>query len=294
MLEKGRARKLTLFAFLGPSLIGLILFMVIPIVMGFGVSFTEWNLISDPVFVGLENYKTLFTSPEFYNGLANTLTFLVFYLVPVVFLGLILAVVLNSKLKGKVIFRTSFFLPVVCSWVAVSMIWMWIFNFENGALNQILAIFGITGLDWLNDPRTAMGAIIFTSIWKDLGYVSFILLAGLQDVDPVMYEAADLDGASRFTQFFKITIPALAPKIFFVIIISSINSFQVFDQIMVMTGGGPGAGTTESLMMLIYNNSMNYYKMGLGTAMSFVLFAIIMAYSLFVSKIQSKVDYYEN
>lgn len=294
MLEKGRARKLTLLAFLGPSIIGLVLFMVLPIIVGFGVSFTEWNLISDPTFVGLDNYKTLFTSPEFYNALFNTLTFLVFYLVPVVFLGLILAVVLNAKIKGKVVFRVSFFLPVVCSWVAVSMIWMWIFNFDNGALNQILGFFGIQGLDWLNNPRTAMGAIIVTSIWKDLGYVSFILLAGLQDIDPAMYEAADLDGANSITQFFKITIPALAPKIFFVIIISSINSFQVFDQIMVMTGGGPGAGTTESVMMLIYNNSMNYYKMGLGTAMSFVLFVIILIYSTLVSKIQTKVDYYEN
>ncbi len=294
MLEKGIARKITLFAFLGPTLIGLFLFMILPLFVGLGVSFTEWNLISNPSFVGLDNYKEILTSASFYNALKNTITFLIFYLVPVVSLGLVLAVLLNAKLKGKLAMRITFFLPVVCSWVAVSMIWMWIFNFENGALNQMLTALNLPSVDWLNNPKTAMGAIIVTSIWKDLGYVSFILLAGLQDVDQSMYEAANLDGASKVQQFFKITIPVIAPKIFFVIIISSISSFQVFDQIMILTGGGPGAGTTESMMMLIYNNSMNYYKMGIGTAMSFILFTIIMIYSTIMTKIQARVDYYED
>ncbi len=294
MLEKGLKRKITLFAFLGPTLIGLFLFMILPLFVGLGVSFTEWNLISDPEFIGLSNYIEVLKSPDFYNALKNTIVFLVFYLIPVVSLGLIIAVLLNAKLKGKLFLRITFFLPVVCSWVAVSMIWMWIFNFENGALNQILTFLHLPVVDWLNNPKTAMGAIIVTSIWKDLGYVSFILLAGLQDVDQSIYEAADLDGASKIQQFFRITIPAIAPKIFFVIIISSISSFQVFDQIMILTGGGPGDGTTESIMMLIYNNSMNYYKMGIGTAMSFILFVIIMIYSTLMTKLQSKVDYYEN
>ncbi len=294
MLEKGLKRKITLFAFLGPTLIGLFLFMILPLFVGLGVSFTEWNLISDPEFIGLSNYIEVLKSPDFYNALKNTIIFLIFYLIPVVSLGLIIAVLLNAKLKGKLFLRITFFLPVVCSWVAVSMIWMWIFNFENGALNQILTFFHLPVVDWLNNPKTAMGAIIVTSIWKDLGYVSFILLAGLQDVDQSIYEAANLDGASKVQQFFRITIPAIAPKIFFVIIISSISSFQVFDQIMILTGGGPGDGTTESIMMLIYNNSMNYYKMGIGTAMSFILFVIIMAYSTLMTKLQSKVDYYEN
>ncbi len=294
MLEKGIKRKITLFVFLGPTLIGLFLFMILPLLVGLGVSFTEWNLISNPEFVGINNYVEVLKSPDFYNALKNTITFLIFYLVPVVSLGLVLAVLLNAKLKGKLFLRITFFLPVVCSWVAVSMIWMWIFNFENGALNQILTFLHLPAIDWLNNPKTAMGAIIVTSIWKDLGYVSFILLAGLQDVDKSIYEAADLDGANKIQQFFRITIPAITPKIFFVIIISSISSFQVFDQIMILTGGGPGDGTTESIMMLIYNNSMNYYKMGIGTAMSFILFVIIMIYSTMMTKLQAKVDHYEN
>lgn len=293
MLERGIKRKMVLLLFLGPTIVGLTAFIIIPIIGGIFLSFTSWDLISDIEFIGLKNFQMLLTDEKFYTSIINTFSFLAMYLIPVVFLGLLMAMLLNQKVRFKNFFRGSFFLPVISSWVAVSVVWIWLYNADYGLINYFLSFIGIEAVDWLNNPATAMPAVVVTTIWKDLGFVSLILLAAIQDVPTTYYEAANIDGASAIRKFFSITIPSILPQIFFVIVISSINAFQVFDQIYTMTGGGP-VGATTTAMIQIYSNAFSYYKMGYASAMSTVLFALILIYTQIINRIQKEVNYYEN
>ena len=194
---------------------------------------------------------------------------------------------LNRKLKGIVIFRGIYFLPVISSWVAVSIIWKWLLNSQYGIVNYILSLVGITGPSWLQDPKWAMPAIIIASVWKDIGFVLVMFLAGLQGISEDYYEASNLDGASPWQQFIKITLPLLAPTTFFVLLISLINSFQVFPQVWIMTEGGP-AGATSVLVEQIYKNAFRYFKMGYASALSWILFAIIFTVTIILNKLQKR------
>lgn len=265
--------------FLFPSLIGFLIFIVYPIFYSLGVSFTDWDLINQMNFVGLKNYVALFQDPEFWNSLKNTFLFIVGYLPCVMIIGLFIALLLNSKLKARAIFRGVYFLPVVTSWVAVSLVWKWLFNPKFGLINYVLSWFSIEGLNWLNDPKIAMIAIIITSVWKDIGFIMVLYLGGLQNISESLYEAAEIDGANGRQKFFGVTLPMLKSTTFFVSMISLINSFQVFDQVNVMTDGGPGNATTV-LVQNIYNSAFKYSEMGYASAMSWVLFLIIFVVSL--------------
>ncbi|MDB1710215.1 sugar ABC transporter permease, partial [Enterococcus casseliflavus] len=194
-------------------------------------------------------------------------------------IGLLVALLLNSKIRLKPVFRGIYFLPVVTSWVAVSLVWKWLFNPKFGLINYFLSLISVHGPNWLNDPKTAMLAIIITSVWKDIGFIMVLYLGGLQNISPSLYEAASIDGADNWHQFWKITLPMLKPTTFFVSMISLINSFQVFDQVNIMTEGGPGDSTTV-LVQNIYNSAFKYSEMGYAAAMSWVLFAIILVVSL--------------
>lgn len=238
----GMTRKKTLFwlcIFLLPNLLGFLIFIAIPILGSLGISFTDWDLVSTIHFTGFENYKRLFNDPEFWKSFRNTITFIIGYLPSVMILGLACALMLNQKIKLRPFFRAVYFLPVITSWVAVSLVWKWLFNPSYGLINYFLSLIGIAGPNWLTDPQTAMIAVIITSAWKDIGFVMVLFLGGLQNISPSYYEAANMDGASKLRQLFSITIPLLTPTTFFVTIISLINSFQVFDQVMIMTEGGP-------------------------------------------------------
>jgi multiple sugar transport system permease protein len=284
-----RRKYIALAVLLLPSLIGMFTFVMLPVLSSLVLSFAEWDLIGELRWIGLDNYVTVLSDPTVLGALGHTLLFIAGYLPAVVALALGLALLLNRKLKGRVVFRAVYFVPVVTSWVAVSLIWKWLLNPQYGLINYGLALVGIKGPGWLFDPSWAMAGIVLTSIWKDIGFVAVIYLAGLQDIPENLYEAASLDGASAWQRFWTITLPMLAPTTFFVTTISLISSFQVFDQVWIMTGGGP-AGATSVMVEQIYKNAFSYYKMGYASAISWVLFALIFIVTLAQNFAQRRLD----
>lgn len=286
----GMNKRKTIFwlcIFLLPNLIGFITFLVIPITSSLAISFTNWDLIGSIEFIGFDNYIRLVQDAEFWRSFKNTFLFILGYIPLVMILGLGCAVLLNKKMRFRAFFRATYFLPVVTSWVAVSLVWKWLYNPNYGLINYFLSLVGFDGPQWLNDPSTAMIAIIITSAWKDIGFVMVLFLGGLQNISPSYYEAASIDGASKFREFWSITLPLLAPTTFFVTIISLINSFQVFDQVMIMTEGGPGGATTV-LVQNIYNHAFRYFEMGYASAMSWALFIVIFIFTIIQMKLQDK------
>ena len=283
-----KSKKKIIFTFLFPSLLGLVVFKVGAMLYSLYISFTEWNLFGAPEFVGLKNYITIFRDPRFYESLKNTLLFIAGYL-PVV---LVLSMG-NSKVKRVNIFRGLFFLPVITSWVAVSMIWKGLLNPEFGIINSIIEFFGGTGPAWLQDPAFVLPSVIMVSVWKDVGFLSIIFLGGLQGISSEYYEAAQIDSASKWQQFRKITLPLLSPTTFYALIITIINSFQVFDQIWIMTAGEPTADLVPVMVTEIYKNSFQYQKMGYATALSWILFAIIIGVTIFQNVMQKKWVHYD-
>ncbi|MFC4557292.1 carbohydrate ABC transporter permease [Virgibacillus kekensis] len=273
--------------FLLPNLLGFLTFIGVPIVSSLVISFTNWDLIGTMSFAGFENYSRLVQDPEFWVSFRNTIFFILGYLPLVLVFGLACALLLNKKMKFRAFFRATFFLPVITSWVAVSLVWKWLYNPEYGLINYMLSTIGVDGPQWLNDPSTAMFGIILASAWKDIGFVMVLFLGGLQNISPSYYEAASIDGASKLRQLWNITLPLLAPTTFFVTIISLINSFQVFDQVMIMTGGGPG-GSTIVMVQNIYNHAFRYFEMGYASAMSWVLFLVIFFFTWIQMKFQDR------
>ena len=288
-----RSKKKIIITFLFPSLLGLLIFKVGAMLYSLYISFTEWNLFGDPEFVGLQNYIEIFHDDRFYEALKNTILFIVGYLPIVVVLSLGIAVLLNSKVKGVNVFRGLFFLPVITSWVAVSMIWKGLLNPEFGVINSVIEAFGGTGPAWLQNPLFVIPAVIMVSVWKDVGFLSIIFLGGLQGISQEYYEASRIDGANKWQQFKSITLPLLSPTTFYALIITIINSFQVFDQIWIMTSGEPTADLVPVMVTEIYKNSFQYQKMGYATALSWILCLIIIAVTIFQNVMQKKWVHYE-
>jgi multiple sugar transport system permease protein len=279
-------------AFLAPSLVVLIGFWIGPMLGTVWVSLQDWNLIGTPTFAGLDNYAELATDIDFHAALGHTLLYLALYLPLVMVLGLAVALLLNRAMPGTRVFRAIFFLPVISSWVAVSLLWKWILNPANGLLDRALAAVGIDGPGWWTSPDWAMPAIVLASVWKDLGFVAVILLAGLQAIPPDLHEAAQLDGAGGWRRLRSVTLPMLSPSLFFVVVLSLINGFQVFDQVWVMTQGGP-AGATSVVVEQIVKYAFSYGRVGYASAMSIVLFAIIMIITLVQIRLQKRWVHYE-
>jgi len=278
---------LTVLAFLLPSAIPLVLFVLGPMVAAGWVSLTKWNLIGPATFVGLDNYTTLLQDPRTANVFLHTIYYIVGYF-PLVYLGgLALALALNTALKGRSFLRGIYFLPVVTSWIVVALVWRWLLNPSNGIVNQVLGFFGVEGPGWWSDPTWAMPSIIIASAWKDLGFVMIILLAGLQAINQDLYDAAKVDGAGWWRRLFSVTLPLLSPSTFFVVVISLINGFQVFDQVYAMTGGGPGE-STKVVVQQIYDLTFRYGKAGEASALSWMLFAVVLAVTLVQVRGQKK------
>jgi multiple sugar transport system permease protein len=287
MFERGARRWLVLALFLGPSLIGVVAFVAGPIVASLALAFTSWDLLTPPAFVGVRNFERLSRDLEFWAALRHTVTFLAGYVPLVLVTGLAVAVALNGRVPARGAFRAIFFLPVVSSWVAVALVWQWLLNPHFGLVNAWLARVGVQGPAWLFDPSWAMPSVILTSVWKDTGFVMVILLAGLQAIPREYDEAASIDGATRWQLLRHVTVPLLAPAIFFALTISLINSFQVFDQVYVMTGGGP-AGATTVLVERIVRHAFSFSRMGYASAMSWVLFLLIFATTFAFSRLQRR------
>lgn len=285
-----RARKIRTtmlaYAFLAPSAIPLVWFVIVPMFQAAWTSLHKWNLITPPQWVGLDNYKELLscdlralTECDTAVIFGHTLFYVVGTL-PLTFVGgLALALALNRAFRGRTFLRGIYFLPVVTSWIAVAFVWRWLLNPNVGVVNVVLGWFGIDGPGWWADPQWSMPAIIVASAWKDLGFVMVLLLAGLQTIPTDVNEAATLDGVSPWRRLISITLPLLSPQIFFVVIISLINGFQVFDQVYAMTAGGP-AGSSEVVVLSIYKLTFDYNQAGMASALSMILFFVIMIITL--------------
>mgnify|MGYP002344200200 FL=1 len=265
--------------FLAPSAIPLLLFTLAPMVSSIRISLLSWNLISEPRFVGLANYAKLLASPTTATVFGNTLGYVLGYL-PLVYVGgLLLALALNARIPAQGFFRAIYFLPVITSWVVVALVWKWLLNPSNGLVNTVLGAVGLPQPGWWTDPQWALASVILASAWKDLGFVMVILLAGLQAIPADLYEAARIDGASGRRAFWNITLPLLTPSTFFVVVISLINGFQVFDQVYVMTGGGP-EGASQVVVGQIYDLTFRYGRAGEAAALSWLLFAVILGVTI--------------
>ena len=285
--QRGWRRWAVVVLFLGPSLVPLLLFTLGPMAASIGLSFLKWDLLRPPTLVGFANFTNVLVDPDFQAAVGHTLFFIVGYL-PLVYVGgLLLALALNQRVRGLSFFRAAYFLPVVTSWVVVALMWKWLLNPDSGMVNFALGLVGIKGPGWWTDPGWAMPSIILASAWKDLGFVMVILLAGLQSIPEDYYEAASVDGAGRWARFRRITLPLLTPSSFFVLVISLINSFQVFDQVWVMTGGGP-AGSSSVVVEQIVRHAFSYQQMGYASAMSWLLFAVILVVTVFQFRLQRR------
>ena len=300
-LRKQGSGLLVASPFLLPSLIGLMIFSLMPLIISGLISLTDWNGLDQLMqpgffqehFIGLENYKTILTTPEFWKTLGNTAEYIVLYIPFMLAASLLVAYLLSRPRKVIGVFRVVYYIPVLTSWVAASLIWKSVLAPQYGALNGILEIFGIEGPGWLLDEKWAMPAIVLVSVWKDMGFFGLILLSGIVGINKTYYEAADIDGANGWTKFIKITLPLLTPSIFYVVIVAMINSFQLFPQIMIMTGGGPN-GATQVMVERIYQYGFRYFRMGYAAAFSWILFAIIMVFTAIQMKGQERWVHYDD
>lgn len=281
--------------FLLPSLIGMLIFSLMPLVISLFISLTDWNGLDQLLapgmlqqhFVGLENFRTILTGSEFWQVLGNTLYYIVLYIPLMLITSLVVAQILSQARRGVTAFRILYYIPVLTSWVAASLIWKTVLSPEYGALNNLLAMIGIDGPGWLLDEHWAMPAVVLVSVWKDMGFFGLILLSGMISIDRGYYEAAELDGAGPWKKFWKITLPLMSPSIFYVLIVSLINAFQLFPQIMIMTDGGPN-GATQVMVERIYKYGFRYYRMGYASALSWILFVIIMICTVIQMKGQKR------
>lgn len=269
-----------------PAIILFFIFYCIPIIASFVMSFTNWNIkrINSPKFTGLKNFVRLFEDDYFLLALKNTVLFAVATTVGIVVLGLLLALLLNAAIKGKAFFRTVFYLPAVLSLIVIGIMFKAVFKLDGGILNQILNAIGLSSLtrDWLGNGTTAMWSIIFVQIWKWSGFAMAIYLAGLQGISADYYEAATIDGATAWQRFRKITLPLLAPAFTVVITMNTIGGFKVFEQVYVMTNGGPG-NATQVLNTYIYKE-FSKGTLGRSSAASLLLFLLIAVIAVVVNK----------
>jgi len=304
------------YLYILPALVIIFVFRLVPILLSFVVSFFDWSIVGVGKFIGLSNYAKLIYDAEFWQSLLNTF-YLVIFVVPIsLILSLLFATLLNNIKKFKSFFRSIYFIPTVTSMVAISIVWKLIFNQQTGLANFFLAKIGIDPLGWLAEsrgifllllqnigieiphylggPSLALFSIIIVTIWKGLGYNTIIYLAGLQNIPHVYYEAADIDGAGKIKQFFKITWPLVSPTTFYVLMMTTIVTFQVFSQIYLMTGppiGGP-LGTTKVIVYYLFDKGFGESNdLSYASAIALVLFAIILTLTLFQKRLEKKVHY---
>ena len=257
-----------------PSYSIYLLFVFLPVLITIYLSFTNYDLYRTRDFVGLANYtRMFFKDPVFLTAVRNTFIYSSCVIIPEIAIGLVIAVILNRKLFGQRFHRVAFYMPQVTSMVSVSMVWLWIYDPALGALNQILKLIGLEPQRWLFDLNLALPSIILMSVWKLIGYNMIVYLAGLQQIPDELYEAATVDGASEIQQFRKITIPMLAPTTFFLFVVACVQSFSVFEQVNVMTQGGPMNATT-TIVHQIYERAFTQFQMGYASAMAVFLLTI--------------------
>ncbi|MGM0753135.1 MAG: carbohydrate ABC transporter permease [Bacillota bacterium] len=283
-----RNHPLTPFLFLIPGVIILGAFIFYPMLNAIWLSFTNYNIVTEAEFIGLENYKELFSDALFWKVLGQTLLYLIIVVPALVILPIFLAILVNQQVKGIGFFRSAYYVPVVTSMVVVGIAWKWVYA-DKGILNYILESVGLISepVNWLTSTSTSIFAVMVVTIWKGLGYYMVIYLAGLQSISDDLYEAADIDGASKWKQIWHITIPLLMPSIMIVTIMSSISAMKVFEEIYVMTGGGP-LNSSKTLVFYIYEEAFDKLQMGYASAAGVILFIITLIFSVINIKFMSK------
>ena len=278
---------------LSPWVVGFLFFYGFPMIMTFYLSFTQWTLVDEAQWIGLENYVRMFTRDPVFVSAAKATGLFVLYSLPIkLILGLLLALLLNLKIPGMDYFRTIFFLPAVISGVAVSLMWIWFLQPDTGVVNTILRYVNIEGPGWFWDVDWALPSIAIMSIWK-VGGAAIIYLAGLQNIPAHLYEAAEIDGADKWQQFWKITLPLLTPTLLFQLIIEMIDSFRIFTEAFVITEGGP-LNSTYFFLFYFYEEAFNNFNMGYASALATFLLVIIFTSTALVKWWSTKWVYYEN
>jgi multiple sugar transport system permease protein len=261
--------------FLSPTLVVFTTFILFPVFFSFYLSFQKWNMFSaESSFVGFDNYIRLLQNPDFWQVLKNTVIYTMGTVPLNMAMALAVAYALNKKIAGKKFLRTAFFAPVIISPVAAAVIWRWIYDPNFGLMNYAIGFVGIDSINWLNDPTAAMFALIIMGVWKTFGINMVLFSAGLAGIPEQYYEAAEIDGAGRWSKFWNITIPLLTPTTFFILVMSMITSFQVFDIVYVLTQGGP-LGSTKVLVFYVYEQAFQFFEMGYASAISYILFALL-------------------
>ncbi len=292
--RKGRWNRdnLRFFLWISPWLIGLVLLTILPLLGSFYISFTEWKIVSDPIWVGLDNYKDLFTDPLFLQSLKVTFTYCAMSIPISMVLCFLLAMLLNGDLPYASTLRTIYYLPCVVSSVASALLWGWVFNYRYGLVNQLLAKIGVQGPNWFGDHRWALISLMLMSLWGIGGGIIFYL-AGLQAVPQHLHDAARIAGAGWWRRLFSITIPSMSPILWFSFLTNIIEGLQTFTSSYLITEGGPNNATLFYALYL-YDNAFSYHKMGKACAMAWILFVIIIILSAFIAKVTGPMVYYEN
>jgi multiple sugar transport system permease protein len=279
--------------FIAPTILGLAVLSAGPIIASFGISLTDWDLLSPAKFVGLDNFAALLADDRFLLALRNTVFFTVTSVPLGLILGLGLALALDQQIRGIAIIRTAYFLPVVTSTTAIALVWLWIYSPRGGLLNAALGTLGIPAQKWVSDPFWSMPSIVFMSVWQGLGVTVIILLAGLQGIPQQFYDAAAVDGAGRWARFRHVTLPLLTPTLFFTGILAFIGAFQVFDQVYVLARPGEPTKTTITLVYYIYEAGFDHFKMGLAAAASWILFLIVAVLTILYFRSQRRWVHYQ-
>lgn len=282
MISRQLRYRLTPYLFLAVPVFIYLVWVIGPMIYSFYLSFTSWDGFSPPAFVGLKNFSRLFHDRVFYISLSNNVEWILLFMTVPIVLGLTLAMVFNGNIPGEKFFKSSFFLPMVLSLVVCGLVWSWLYNPAFGLINTVLRGMGLDSLarGWLSDPNVVMESVIAVAIWRQVGYVMILYLAGLQSVDPDLVNAAQVDGATAVQRFFHVILPQLAPVTVIVIVISIIDSLRAFDLVSVMTRGGP-FNSSSVLANYMYIQAFNNYRMGYGAAISVILFMISLIFILF-------------
>ena len=285
----GKIKKiLTILLFVLPAAVPLSIFWIYPMVKSIFISFTDWDYMSSIYnIVGLDNYKALASDEMFYQALKNTLAFMIGTVIPTIIIGLALAVLLKKSIKGGAFYKAIIFSPWITPTVAISIVWCWIFEPETGLANYILQLLSLPKSQWLQSSSTAMVGVIIVTVWKQVGWAMVFYLTALEKVPKSLYEACDVDGASKWKQFWKVTFPLVMPFVTINLILSTKNFLMVFDQILSLTKGGP-AQSTESISYLIYKNGMDGGQFGFQSANAVLFFVVIVAISIFQMTVMGK------
>lgn len=287
-----RADTLAFFAFAAPWILGFVFLTLIPMAASFVMSFSQWNILSPPVWNGADNYRDIFTDPLFYKSVQVTLLYTLFSVPLNIVASIFVAILLNNNLPGMRVFRTLFYLPAIISGVVVALLWLWIYNPDYGIINSVLRLVGIQGPQWVYGQDWALPSLVAMSLWS-IGGNMVLYLAGIQSISTELYEAASIDGAGFWARFVKVTLPGISPVILFTLLTGIIGALQTFTQAFVMTEGGPN-NATFFYAYYIYNNAFRFRKMGVACAQAWVLFAIIFAITMVSLRVTKGMVHYDS